>query len=518
MHTAREILRLMFLDGMGDREIARSCNVSHVTVGNYRDQTLEEGLTHNQLEQMDDKKLEMVLKNKRGRKHQIERPQPDFSWIHKELKKKGVTRQLLWEEYKEQHPEGYEKSQFNDLYRIWSKKLDLSMRQSHKAGEKVFVDYSGLTVPVTDPKTGSKTKAEIFTAVLGASNYTYAEATWDQSLPSWIRSHVNAFNFFGGVPELVVPDNLKSGVHTPCRYDPEINRSYHEMSVHYDTAILPARVRKPKDKAKAEVGVQIVQRWILAVFRNREFFSLEELNREISVLLTKLNQKPFKKMKGSRLSLFELTDKPHLKPLPQVPFVFAKWKKIRVSNDYHVELEGHYYSVPYSLVKQQVDLRVTDKTIEVFFHSKRVASHLKKNTEGGKTTTKEHMPKSHRSFLEVTPSVITAWSFKVGQATHEVIHTILNSKQHPDQSYRSCLGIMRMGKRYSNERMEAACQRAVTFGSCSYRSLKSILEKGLDQHPITPDEPGPNIEHTNIRGKSYYDSTDNQPEPGGFLC
>jgi len=517
MHVAREILRQMFLYRMGDRQIARSCKVSHVTVGNYRQQVGQRQLTYDQLEKMSDTELELLLKNKRGRKQQHERPQPDLHLIHQELRKKGVTLQLLWEEYKTQYPDGYEKSQFNELYRMFRGKLDLTMRQSHKGGEKMFVDYSGLTIPVTDPATGIIHPAQIFTAVLGASSYTYAEASVDQGLASWIRSHVNAFQYFGGVPAIIIPDNLKSGVNTPCRYDPEINRSYHEMSVHYDTVIMPARVRKPKDKAKVEAGVLVVQRWILAALRHRQFFNLEALNAEIIRLLDKLNRRPFKKMKGSRRSVFEATDQPQLKPLPQQPYVFARWLQPMVGNDYHVEVDDHHYSVPFNLAGQRVDIRVTDKTVEIFSHTRRIASHLKKTTTGDKTTLPEHMPKNHRLYLEATPAVLLDWAAKVGEATHRVIQSILNGSRHAEQGFRSGLGIMRLGKRYPDKRLEAACRRALIFGSCSYQSLRSILEKGLDKEPVSETAITPPIQHTNLRGRSYYDHTA-EPISGEYLC
>lgn len=518
MHTAREILRLMLLYNMKDRQIARSCRISHVTVGHYRQQVILSKLSFEQLEQMNDDELAIVLKSKRGRKQQDNRPQPDLSLIHQELKKKGVTLQLLWEEYKEKHPDGYERSQFNELYRRYRGNLDLSMRQTHKGGEKLFVDYSGMTVAITDPRTGKPREAQIFTAVMGASNYTYAEATLDQSLPSWIRSHVNAFLYFGGVPAMVVPDNLKSGVNSPCRYDPEINRAYHEMSVHYDTAIVPTRVKKPKDKAKVESGVLVVQRWILAALRNREFFSLPELNTEISRLLEKLNHRRFNKLKGTRCSVFEEVDRPQLKPLPRENYIYAEWTKTRVTKDYHVMIDDHYYSVPYALVEQMVDIRVTDQTVEVFSGNRRFASHLRSRIPRDKTTVKEHMPKSHQLYLETTPSVILAWAQNTGEATHQVIERIMETSRHTEQGYKSCLGIMRLGQRYPQTRMEAACLRALTIGGCSYRSIRSILEKGLDQQPVLEETDTPAILHPNIRGKSYYDFTDDPSSTGEYLC
>lgn len=518
MHKAREILRLILEAQLKDREIAQSCNVSHMTVNNYRTAISDQGLSYLQLSHMNDTEIERILKCQKGRKKQISRPQPDFKVIHIELQKKGVTLQLLWEEYREVYPDGYGRSQFCDVYKTWKQTLDLSMRQSHKAGEKLFVDYSGQTVSVTDPKTGEMKQAQIFVAVLGASNYTYAEASWSQKLPDFITSHVNAFQFFGGVPELVIPDNLKSAVSKPCRYDPEINRSYHEMAVHYNTVIFPARARKPKDKAKVEVGVQIVQRWILATLRNRAFFSLEELNGEISFLLEKLNQRPFKKLKGTRKQLFETMESPHLKPLPLFPYSYADWSKTRVTDDYHIELNYHHYSVPFSVAREVVDIRSTPRTVEVFYRNKRIASHKRDDTPGGKSTVIQHMPKSHQKHLETSPSDILTWARRMGDATHTVIKRIITQRRNEDSAYRSCLGVMRLNRTYPDHRIESACQRALLINGCSYPSIKSILEKGLDQEFSEPVQEEPPIIHQNIRGKDYFNLTDDIIHAGEYLC
>jgi transposase len=517
MQQAREAIKLILNDHVSDREIARRCNISHMTVGVYRKQIQNRELTYDEITGMSDDKLELILKTKKGRKKQINRPQPDYIYIHEELKKKSVTMQLLWEEYKEQNPHGYERAQFCYLYRVWSRKLNYSMRQIHKAGEKMFVDYSGQLAGITNPKTGEIKMVQIFVAVLGASSYTYAEASYDQSLSSWITSHINAFSYFGGVPALIVPDNLKSAVTKPCRFEPEINRTYYDMALHYNTAISPARVRKPKDKAKAEVGVQIVQRWILAALRNRIFFSIQELNSEISQLLEKLNKKEFKKLKASRLSLFNTIDKPNLQPLPIEPYEYAEWKKVRVNNDYHIELNNHYYSVPCELIHKEVHIRSTNKVVEVFMGNTRVASHIRSYTGNDKTTIPIHMPKSHRQYTQLTPSKIIKWAKNKGGAINELITCIMNSKRHQEFNYRSCLGIMKLSKCYSDDRLEKACQRALYIGGISYKSVSSILEKGLDLHVTDKIESNQINEHGNIRGEDYY--LNNQPiKHGEYLC
>jgi len=507
MRKVREILRLGLNCQMGCREIARSCSISHSTVSEYLSRVKGDGLTYGEIEKMSDGELERLVKGGRAGKagkSNGRRPQPDWGVIHQELKKSGVTLQLLWQEYKQIHPDGYQSTQFCELYNRWKNKLKVSLRQSYKAGEKMFVDYAGQTVSVVDPKSGELRDAQVFVAVLGASNYTYTEATWDQSLPSWIGSHVRAFEYFGGVVRIVVPDNLRSGVSRACRYEPDINPTYLEMATHYGTAVIPARVRRPKDKAKVEGGVLIVERWILASLRNRTFFSLTELNKAIFELREKLNHRPFKKLEGSRHSWFENLEREALLPLPQTRYVFAEWKKARVNIDYHVELNRHYYSVPYKLVREEVDLCYSATTVEIFHRGQRVASHIRDNRPGAHTTHKEHMPHSHQQYLEWTPSRIIHWAGTVGKSTALVVETIMNGRQHPEQGYRSCLGILRLAKNYSPDRLEAACHRAMAIKGCNYKSIRSILEKGLDQQPLPNSTTQPPVNHANIRGGDYY--------------
>ncbi len=432
------------------------------------------------------------------------RPALDLPYIHNELRKKGVTLFLLWEEYKERHPEGFQYSWFCEIYRHWAGKLDVSMRQVHKAGEKMSVDYAGQTVDVLERLSGEIREAQVFVAVLGASNYTYSEATWTQSLPDWIGSHVRAFEYLGGCPEVVVPDNLKSGVTKPCRYEPDINPTYQDMASYYGVAVIPARVKKPKDKPKVEVGVQIVERWILARLRNRQFFSLAELNAAIRKLLEDLNNRSFQKIPGSRRSLFEKLDKPALKPLPATPFEYAEWKKAKVNIDYHIEVGGHYYSVPYSHAKDKVDVRFASSIVEVFHKGKRIASHPRSIKKGTHTTVKEHMPKAHQKYNEWTPSRIIAWGEKSGESVGKLFREIMEKRPHPEQGYRSCLGIIRLEKEYGSTRLEAACKRTLAIRSPSYKSVKSILKAGLDKQELLTLPETKSVEHPNIRGREYY--------------
>jgi len=363
---------------------------------------------------------------------------------------------------------------------------------------------------VIDRHTGKVKEAQIFVAVLGASNYTYSEATWDQSLPNWIGSHVRSYEYFGGVSRVTVPDNLKTGVTRSCKYEPDINPTYHDMAVHYGTVIMPARAYKPKDKAKVEAGVLVVERWILAALRNRTFFSLAELNAAIRELLEVLNKKPFKKLDGTRKSCFEETDKKELLHLPETRYEFAEWKKVKANIDYHVEIKGHYYSVPHQLRHKQLEARYTTHIVEIFYNSKRVASHLRDDAKGKHTTVKEHMPESHRAYLEWTPSRLIKWAGKTGASTTELVETILTARKYPEQAYRSCLGILRLSKYYPTDRIEAACRRALIIKGYSYKSVASILKTGLDKQRLRQNAPEAVVEHNNIRGREYFLKTNNK--------
>ena len=501
----KEILRLKYELGLTARQIGRSCGISHATVIKTLKRAENAGLTWPLPEGMDDSQLERKLYPK-STGYNTPKSLPDMAWIHKELSKPGVTLQLLWEEYKADHPAGYQYTQFCKLYRRWEKKLDLVLRQTHKAGEKLFVDFAGQTYPVHHPKTGEIREAHIFVAVMGASSYAYAEAVWSEDLPSWISCHCRAFEYFGGVTQIVVPDNLKPGVRKPCRYEPDVNPTYQDLASHYGVAVIPAWVGKPKHKAKVESGVLLVERWILAALRNRTFFSLSRLNEAIAQLLKRLNNRPFKKLDGSRRSLFESIDKPALKPLPPERYEFAIWKKARVNIDYHVEADHNYYSVPYQLVKEEVDLRLTAATVEALYKGKRVASHKRAYGKGVYITNDAHRPDSHKRYLEWNPSRIIRWAKTVGPNTAMMSRRIMELGPHPEQGFRSCMGLISLSRHYSPERLEAACHRAIALGAFSYKSVKSILQNNVDGFPMEEDEQEkpPPIDHCNIRGPQYY--------------
>jgi transposase len=504
MRKVREVLRLKFERGLSDRKIASSCRIARSTVGEYLRRAQEAGVTWEAAQELDDGRLDGLLFPPVPVVAGKARRLPDWEYINREMKKPGVTLFLLWQEYKEVHPDGYQYSRFCDYYRKWLGKQEISMRQHHVAGEKLFLDYAGQTMRVVDPGTGEIREAQIFLAALGASNYTYCEATWTQQLPDWIGSHTRALTYFGGCPQVLVPDNLKSGVKDPHLYEPELNPTYQEMARHYGVAVVPARKGHPKDKAKVENAVLVAERWILARIRNRTFFSLRELNEAIAELLVEFNERPFQKQPGYRRSLFEELDKPTLGPLPE-PFEYATWRKVRANIDYHVEVDGHYYSVPYQLRKKQLEARVTAGTVEVYHKSKRVASHARSHRRGRHTTVNEHMPEAHRQYAEWTPKRLVDWASKNGEATAQVIQGILESRTHPQHGYRSCLGIMRLGKTCGSRRLEAACHRALALNSLSYKSIKSILDNGLENRQVErKQQERPAIKHGNIRGPHYY--------------
>ena len=512
MRQVREVLRLKWAGGLSDRKIARSLSVSRPTVAEYVRRAQAAGLSWPLPETLDEGTLERLLFPAAPAQRAGAPLVPDWSAVHRELKHKGVTLFLLWQEYKAATPEGCQYSWFCQGYRAWVSTRDLVMRQHHRASEKLFVDYAGQSIPVVNSHSGEVHEAAIFIAVLGASSYTYAEATWTQSLPAWLGAHVRTLAALGGVPEIVVPANLKAAVTRAPRDEPVLNRTYTDLAQHYGFAVIPARAAKPRDKAKVEVGVQVVERWMLARLRHHTFFALAEVNAALAPLLATLNARPFKKLPGSRQALFETLDRPALRPLPAQPYEYAEWKLARVNIDYHVEVEGHYYSVPYALVRQQLDVRLSASVVELFAKGKRVASHLRSPHKGRHSTVAAHMPKAHQQYAEWTPQRVIHWAATSGPATAQVVETILASRPHPQQGFRSCLGIMRLGKSYSPERLEAACRRALTLGACSYKSIESILKKGLDRQPLPQQPDGiASPSHANIRGPHYYKEERGEP-------
>jgi len=506
MHKTKEILRLKWVCKLSNRKIGQSCLVSPSTVFDCLARASEAGLDWNQVEELDEEQLAARLYAKRvpSKRPEVE---PNYQQIYRELSKKHVTLVLLWQEYRlTTGEEGYSYSQFCQRYREWRRHIDMPMRQQHKAGDKGFVDYAGMTIPVHDQKTGEVTEHPIFVYALGASNYTYAEAQECANMEAWIGGHIRTFEFFGGVPNATVPDNLKVGVTKPNFYDPDINPTYEDLAKHYETVILPARVRRPQDKAKVENAVLQVERWVLAPLRNQRFFSLAEANIAIAERLTWLNDRPFSKLEGCRRSLFESIDKTALKPLPVKRFEIAITKpNVGVNIDYHIEFDRHYYSVPYTLVGKRIQVRATKTTIECLHGGKRVASHLRSSKRGTYSTHSEHMPKSHQK-ATWTPSRVIRWAETVGPCATELVTKVMNERPHPEQGYRTALGILRLGKRYTNKRVEGACRRALLIGSRRVRSVRSILDAGLDKQELEADaKPVEPIVHEHVRGPAYYE-------------
>jgi transposase len=508
MHTIREILRLYYGQALSAREAARACHLSHSTVLDYLKRAATASLTWPLPDDVDDD----VLAERLGVRSEIpiaNRPLPDMAYLLKELRRKHVTKQLLWVEYRETTPDGYSYTQFCHYLNEARKRADPTLRQIHKAGEKLFTDFAGDTVPITDKETGEITPAYLFVATLGASNHTFARGVQDMQEASWINLHVRAFEFLGGVPELVVCDNTRTAVTKADRYEPTLHPLFADMAEHYDTVVLPARALKPRDKAKVESAVLIAERWILARLRNRIFFSVAELNEAIEPLLEDLNNRPLQRLNVSRRDLFEELDRPVLKPLPQSRYTFEIWKKAKVAIDYHVCLEKHFYSVPYQLVGEQVEAKLSNTIVEILHKGKRVASHVRGYKEGGTTTDPAHRPKSHQAHLEWTPSRMIGWAkAQVGDNTGALVEGILQRRKHPESGYRACLGVISLAKKYPKERMEAASLRLITAKAFSYKSLQSMLKSGLDRAPRSETAALRAIPvHHNIRGRDYYQTT-----------
>jgi transposase len=506
MRKIRDALRLNLGEGLSLRGVAASLQVPFTTVGDHVRRAKEAGLGWPLPEGLDDDALEALLFSAPAPPAEA-RPLPDWKKVHVELRRPHVTLMLLWLEHKETFPDAHAYSQFCAHYKRWRRGVDVVMRQEHKAGEKLFVDFPGRRIPIWDERTGDLVfEAELFVAVLGASSYLFAEALRSQELLHWVAGHVHAFEALGGCPRIVVCDNLRSGVTRPNRYEPDVNATYQEMAAHYGVAVIPTRTYKPRDKAKVEAGVLLAERWIMARLRNEHFTSLGEANVEIGRLVEWVNARPFKKLAGSRRSLFETLDRPALRPLPADRYEFAVWRKAKVSIDYHLEVRAdrHYYSVPYALAGETVDVRMSAATVEVFHRHRRVASHARKFTPGF-STDPAHMPESHRRHAAWTPSRIVSWAAKTGPATAKLTEAIMAARRHPEQGFRSCLGIVRLGDRYGAERLEAAAERALAVRAHSYRSVESILRTGLDRQPLPADGPErAHPDHDNVRGPDYY--------------
>ena len=505
MRRLRDVLRLKYEAGLPHRAIAQACTVGLGTVSSVLTRARAAGLTWPLPDGLDDAALEARL---------FARPAatardlvvPTWTELHQELKRPGVTLQLLWTEYRAAHPTGYAYSHFCDRYRRWARVLKPSMRQIHRAGEKMFLDFSGKRPSLVDATTGALVPVELFVGVLGASGLIYAEATRSQALPCWVDAHVHMMEYVGGSCAIWVPDNLKSGVTTANYYEPEINRTYADLASHYGAVVVPARAAHPQDKPKVEVSVQIAQRWILAVLRHRIFFTLADLNDAIRTCLDAINHRPMQAVGVSRRVLFEQLDRPALRPLPSHRYELATWKPCRVNIDYHVEVGHNWYSVPYQLIHEKVEARTTHTTVEVFFKGRRVASHARRTGRNHYATDPAHMPRSHRAHAEWTPSRLIGWAEQTGPATGRLVAGILERRPHPEQGYRACLGLMRLGRVHGMDRLDAACARAEQLRSYRFRTVEHILTNQQDRLPLDESAPArPALTHENLRGATYYE-------------
>ena len=499
MRKIKDVLRLKLDAKLSHQQIAAALGISKGVVTKYVGLAAAAGLDWPAVQDVDETALErqLIVMPARVRDH----AQPDYARLHQELRRKGMTLMLLWEEYRADHVslQTYSYSQFCVHYRRFAKQLKRSMRQIHRAGEKLFIDYAGPTIALTDGN-----RAHIFVAALGASSYTYACATPRETMADWLSSTARALSFFGGVPQLIVPDNPKAMVADANRYEPRSNDTVLDFARHYGTSILPARPRHPQDKAKAESAVQIVERWIVARLRHQQFSSVAQVNDAIKPLLKRLNEKPFQKLPGSRASTFAELDAPALLPLPLQRYELAHFKTVRVHIDYHIEVDRHRYSVPHSLVGQVLEARITATVVEILHRGQRVASHPLNQREGGFSTIPEHMPAAHRAQMEWTPKRLIHWGESIGPATAEAVTRLMAENRHPEHGYRACLGLLSLAKRYGKPRLEAACMLALQIGACQYRHVRDILKNNRDQaKPATAGE-WISPEHAHVRGPDYY--------------
>jgi len=507
MKKIREVIRMRYQLGAGIRQIAAAVNVGRTTVSEYVERAEAAKLSWPSAGELSDEELKALLFPPERAKRVPSRPLPDWSEVRQELSRKGTTLLLLWSEYIKKHPGGYSYSRYARYYRAWVSASDLRMRQPHKAGEKLEVDWSGIGVQIVDAKTGDTSQASVFVSAMGSSQMIFAKAYGSQELKWWLSAHVDAFEFYGALPEIVVPDNPKTGVISACRYEPTLNPSYADLAAHYGVAVVPARVRKPRDKAKVENAVQQVERWILAPLRERTFFSVCEANRAIAELLALLNDKVMKGPKASRRQLFEQEDLPAMRALPESRYTYAEWKRCKVPPDYHVEVEGHFYSVPFALCGKHVDVRITIGTVEVFFENERRAAHKRSLSRRGFTTDESHMPGGHKAQAKWTSERMIRWAETIGLKTGAFVTALLCGKLHPEHGYRMCLGVISLEKRFGKDRLELACGRALSLGALSYQSVKSILEKNLEAVPVQQPLP-PLPDHENIRGSEFFSQED----------
>jgi len=503
MRKIKEVLRLHYEAALSHRDIAVVNKIGRTTAQEYISRFKASGLAWPLSENLSDQELEQKLYPENKEK-EAKRAAPDFPYLAQEIRKPDATLSVLWEEYKQQHSNGYQYSHFSTLFKTYSKSLNYSMRQEHKAGEKTFLDFGDSPIKIIDPKTGVETSTKIFVSVWGASNYMFAKACYDEKLATWITLNIDALKYFGCCSKAMVPDNLKAAVSKASKYEPDINPTYAEFAEHYGTVIFPARPYKPKDKPRAENGVKLAKRWILFRLRHQKFYSLAELNQAIEILLEAFNQRIMKRFKKSRQELFELLDKPHALKLTGTHYEFAEWKKAKLQFNCHVCFAEHNYSVPYTFVNKDLEIKATYNLIEIYHKGNRICSHVRSRKEHGYTTVAAHLPPSHQKYLEWTPDRILHYAEKHGSFVKSLVEQVMASRKFPEQAYKSCLGIIRLENKYSAERLNLACQRAIEHQAFSYNSVADILQKGLDKQAVPVQVRPAIIDHENLRGKDYY--------------
>ncbi|WP_182506051.1 IS21 family transposase [Brucella anthropi] len=505
MRDIRSILRLTFEQGLSVREVSERLRMGKTTVSTYLYRAREAGLCSWPLPVAydDDAHLEKVVFKRTGRPPR-DTQAPDFAYVARELKRKGVTLTLLWQEYRAVHPNGYGFTWFATRFAAFERKTSATYRNRHEAGATMQTDYAGQTVPIVNPQTGEVRQVQIFVAVLPASNLTFSYASLSQKLPDWIEGQKRALNYFGGVTKAIVCDNLKSGVAVALWFEPTITATFEAFSEHYGTTILPTRVKKPRDKAKIEGAVLIAERWFLARLRNQTFFSLEDLNIAIAGLLEDLNGRVMRHYDKTRRQLFEEIEREALKPLPATDFEYAEWKSAKVHPDYHVEVAKTFYSVPHQLIGKMITVRLTHRMVEIFFNHKRVASHRRRSERNGHVTVKEHMPKPHQRHAGMSAASLIRQANGISTNTGIFVERVIRDKPHPEQGYRAALGILSLARRYEHDRLDAACERALVINALTYTSVRSILQSGLDRAGTVMETGKPLPTHSNIRGRGYY--------------
>ena len=507
MNKVREIIRLDEL-GFAQRQIARALNVSRPVVAQYLRDFKTTGLSYGDIKDMGDDKFADIFIKKTGKSKRQQALSEQFTYMAKELKRIGVTLYLLWEEYRRENPDGYSYSQFCYHFQVWRNLSPLTMHIEHKAGDKMFVDFTGKHMWFYDREKKQQQKAEVFVAILGASQYTYVEAVLSQQKEDWLKVNNNAIWYFGGAPAAIVPDCLKSGVSKPDKYEPDVNPDYADFGDHYDTAILPARPYSAKDKALVENAVNIVYTRIFAPLRNETFYSLSELNEAIWAKVEEHNSKHFEREAISRRELFEEIEQAALKQLPPQRYELKRSLKLKVQFNYHVEIreDHHYYSVPWKYKRKQVKVIYTAAVVEVYYKNTRIAFHKRERRRNGYTTVKEHMPSHHRLYAEWSPQRLINWGASIGPNTKQMIEGVLQTRKHPEQAFKVCLGLLNLTRHYGAGRLERACERALQFHHFSYKFVRNVLEKNLDKVQEEESMQQTFPVHENIRGKDYYET------------